>query len=81
MCDNKTVNGVFREGGYSEYASLRTEAAVRIPEGIYAAEAAPLLCAGVTVFNGIRRMKIEGGETIAVQGLGKVVFWILLGKD
>lgn len=33
-------------------------------------EAAPLLCAGVTVFNGIRQMKIPVGEVVAVQGLG-----------
>jgi D-arabinose 1-dehydrogenase-like Zn-dependent alcohol dehydrogenase len=34
------------------------------------AEMAPLLCAGVTVFNGIRQMHIRAGGTIAVQGLG-----------
>ena len=70
MCTNKTVNGVFREGGYGEYATLRSEAAVRIPKDIDAAEAAPLLCAGVTVFNGIRRMNVLSGDIVAVQGLG-----------
>jgi D-arabinose 1-dehydrogenase-like Zn-dependent alcohol dehydrogenase len=35
-----------------------------------AAQAAPLLCAGVTVFNGIRRMEILQGGVVAVQGLG-----------
>lgn len=71
MCDNKSINGVFRNGGYGEYATLRTEAAVRIPKDMDVAEAAPLLCAGVTVFNGMRRMQILGGETVAVQGLGE----------
>lgn len=70
MCDNKTVNGVFRNGGYGEYATLRTESAVRIPKEMDPAETAPLLCAGVTVFNGIRKMGIIGGETVAIQGLG-----------
>jgi D-arabinose 1-dehydrogenase-like Zn-dependent alcohol dehydrogenase len=46
MCHNKTINGVFREGGYGEYATLRTEAAVRIPKDADPAKAAPLLCAG-----------------------------------
>lgn len=71
MCDNKTVNGVFREGGYGEYATLRTEAAVRIPEDADPAEVAPLLCAGVTVFNGIRNVPhLQAGDTVAIQGLG-----------
>ena len=70
MCDNKTVNGVFRNGGYGEYATLRSEAAVRIPENLDPAEVAPLLCAGVTVFNGIRRLNVTSGEVVAIQGLG-----------
>jgi D-arabinose 1-dehydrogenase-like Zn-dependent alcohol dehydrogenase len=61
---------VFRNGGYAEYATLRSESGVRIPESVDAAEAAPLLCAGVTVFNSIRRMNITAGEVVAVQGLG-----------
>ncbi len=70
MCQNKAINGVTRDGGYGEYATLRTEAAVRIPEEADPAETAPLLCAGVTVFNGMRRMGIMAGDTVAIQGLG-----------
>lgn len=54
----------------AEYCVLRSEAAVPIPDGIDVAEAAPLLCAGVTVFNAIRQMKIIHGGTVAIQGLG-----------
>ncbi|KAK5187935.1 hypothetical protein LTR16_009143, partial [Cryomyces antarcticus] len=54
----------------AEYCLLRTEAAVRIPSDVDPAEFAPLLCAGVTVFNGIRQMKITAGDTVAIQGLG-----------
>ncbi|KAK3111467.1 hypothetical protein LTR53_013254 [Teratosphaeriaceae sp. CCFEE 6253] len=70
MCQNKSINGVFRDGGYGEYATLRTEAAVRIPEDADPATIAPLLCAGVTVFNGMRHMGITPGDIVAVQGLG-----------
>ncbi|KAH8901040.1 alcohol dehydrogenase [Thozetella sp. PMI_491] len=70
MCDNKAVNGITRDGGFAEYAALRAEAAVRIPRDVDPAEAAPLLCAGVTVFNGIRRLGIQHGDLVAVQGLG-----------
>jgi len=54
----------------AEYSTLRTEAAVRIPEGISAADYAPLLCAGVTTFNGIRRLNLMAGDIVAIQGLG-----------
>lgn len=47
MCDNKTINGVFREGGYGEYATIRSEAAVRVPKEMDPAKVAPLLCAGM----------------------------------
>ncbi|KAK8182097.1 chaperonin 10-like protein [Phyllosticta capitalensis] len=69
-CDNEEVNGVTRDGGYAEYATLRTEAAVAVPEELDPAEAAPFLCAGVTVFNSIRKMNIVHGDTVAIQGLG-----------
>ncbi|KAH6991302.1 chaperonin 10-like protein [Ilyonectria sp. MPI-CAGE-AT-0026] len=70
MCENAAVNGVNRDGGFAEYVLLRAEAVVRVPKEIDPADAAPLLCAGVTVFNGIRKLGIEQGALVAVQGLG-----------
>ncbi len=70
MCDNRAVNGVSRDGGYAEYVLLRAEAVVRVPKDMDPAQVAPLLCAGVTVFNGIRKLHIEQGDIVAVQGLG-----------
>ncbi|KAI9170747.1 Alcohol dehydrogenase-like protein [Paramyrothecium foliicola] len=69
-CDNAQVNGVSKDGGYAEYALLRSEAVVNVPRDMDPADAAPLLCAGVTVFNGIRKMNIEQGNIVAIQGLG-----------
>lgn len=54
----------------AEYCTLQSEAAVRIPTDLDPAEAAPLLCAGVTLFNSVRNMKIIPGDIVAVQGLG-----------
>ncbi|KAI4169542.1 MAG: hypothetical protein LQ343_005622 [Gyalolechia ehrenbergii] len=70
MCKNATVNGVFRDGGYAEYCTLRSEAAVSVPPDVDPAAYCPLLCAGVTVFNSMRQQHIPPGETVAVQGLG-----------
>ncbi|KAJ4258953.1 hypothetical protein NW762_008041 [Fusarium torreyae] len=69
-CENGTINGVTRNGGYAEFCLLREEAVVRVPVDLDPAEAAPLLCAGVTVFNGIRKMEIAQGSLVAIQGLG-----------
>lgn len=70
ICDNEKINGVSHDGGYAEYVLLREEAVVRVPADLDAAQAAPLLCAGVTVFNSIRKMHVEQGNLVAVQGVG-----------
>ncbi len=43
--------GVFRDGGYAEYVTLRSEAITLVPEDMDPAEVAPLLCAGITTFS------------------------------
>lgn len=70
MCENEAINGVTRNGGYAEYVLIRSESGVKVPDGVDAASYAPLLCAGVTVFNSMRQMNIPPGETVAIQGLG-----------
>ena len=49
---------------------LRTEAAVRLHKGIDPVKYAPLLCAGVTVFNSLRQQHVTSGDLVAVSGLG-----------
>lgn len=70
MCDLGIVNGVTKNGGYAQYCILRAEAGVRIPTHVRAADYAPILCAGVTVFNAMRQMNVQPGSTVAIQGLG-----------
>jgi D-arabinose 1-dehydrogenase-like Zn-dependent alcohol dehydrogenase len=70
MCQNGAVNGVSKDGGYAEYVLLRTEAVVRVPTGVDPVEYAPILCAGITVFNSIRKLSVPPGELVAIQGLG-----------
>ncbi|KAJ3019436.1 hypothetical protein HKX48_002079 [Thoreauomyces humboldtii] len=69
-CVKGTVNGIFRDGGYAEYALLRREAVAAIPEGPDGAEIAPLLCAGVTTFASLRSSNAKAGEVVAVSGIG-----------
>ncbi|KAL4994880.1 chaperonin 10-like protein [Aspergillus recurvatus] len=70
MCDSQVINGETKDGGYAEYCLLNAEAAVRVPAHLSAAKYAPILCAGVSVFNSIRHMNVPVGETVAIQGLG-----------
>jgi D-arabinose 1-dehydrogenase-like Zn-dependent alcohol dehydrogenase len=70
MCQNGAVNGVTKDGGYAEYVLLRIEAVVKAPTDVDPVEYAPILCAGITVFNSIRKLKITPGDIVAVQGLG-----------
>lgn len=50
--------------------AARAQALAPIPEEISFAEAAPLLCAGITTFNSLRNSGARGGDLVAVQGLG-----------
>ncbi|TPX10059.1 uncharacterized protein E0L32_001256 [Thyridium curvatum] len=70
MCDNAVINGETKAGGYAEYCILRAEATARVPEDVDAAAYAPVLCAGLSVFNSLRHMNLSPGDTVAVQGLG-----------
>jgi D-arabinose 1-dehydrogenase-like Zn-dependent alcohol dehydrogenase len=69
-CENEKVTGINFDGGYSEYMIAPAEAVAAIPENLPAADAAPLLCAGITVFNAMRNAGIRSGDTVAVQGIG-----------
>lgn len=54
----------------AEYCTLRSEAAVSVPADVDPAAYCPLLCAGVTVFNSMRKQHVLPGEIVAIQGLG-----------
>jgi D-arabinose 1-dehydrogenase-like Zn-dependent alcohol dehydrogenase len=69
-CEKGKVTGVTHDGGYAEYAVVPAESVARIPDGLDAAEAGPLLCAGITTFNALRNSGARPGDTVAVLGIG-----------
>jgi D-arabinose 1-dehydrogenase-like Zn-dependent alcohol dehydrogenase len=70
-CENlNLVTGITSDGGYGEYMIARAEAVALVPEGLSAADAAPLMCAGVTTFNALRNSGGRPGDLVAVFGLG-----------
>jgi D-arabinose 1-dehydrogenase-like Zn-dependent alcohol dehydrogenase len=69
-CANGKICGISYDGGYQEYMVCPWEAAARIPDALDAADAAPLLCAGITTFNSLRNSGARPGDVVAVQGIG-----------
>ncbi|HSO34555.1 MAG TPA: alcohol dehydrogenase [Labilithrix sp.] len=69
-CEKAKVTGISFDGGYAEYAVVPEAAVARIPDALDAADAGPLLCAGVTTYNALRNSGARPGDTVAVQGIG-----------
>jgi D-arabinose 1-dehydrogenase-like Zn-dependent alcohol dehydrogenase len=64
------ITGVTHDGGYAQYLVADATGLAKVPEGLSAVEAAPLMCAGVTTFNALRHAGGGPGEVAAVLGLG-----------
>ncbi len=69
-CRNQKITGISYDGGYQQYMVAPAEALVSIPDGLDDVDATPLLDAGVTTFNALRRSGAMPGDLVAVQGLG-----------
>ena len=69
-CAHLKITGISSDGGYAEYMVAPVEAVARMPESLDPAEAAPLLCAGITTFNSLRHSGALPGDLVAVQGIG-----------
>jgi D-arabinose 1-dehydrogenase-like Zn-dependent alcohol dehydrogenase len=70
ICVNLKVCGISYDGGYAEYMVAPVEAVASMPESLDAAEAGPLMCAGVTTFNALRHSGALPSDLVAVQGIG-----------
>lgn len=64
------VPGVSYDGGYADYMIAPVEALALIPDELSAVEAGPLMCAGITTFNSLRKSGAQPGETVAILGIG-----------
>jgi threonine dehydrogenase-like Zn-dependent dehydrogenase len=64
------MSGVHHDGGYAESVIAIPSGLASIPDNFGSADAAPMLCAGVTMFNALRRSSAEPGDLVAVQGVG-----------
>ena len=69
-CPNLKVPGISYDGGYAQYMVAPVDALVAIPDSLSDVDAAPLLCAGITTFDALRRSGALPGDLVVVQGIG-----------
>jgi alcohol dehydrogenase, propanol-preferring len=70
LCVRQKVTGVSVDGGYAEFMKAPASHALKIPDGLSSVDAAPLFCAGVTVYRALKQARISGGQRVAVFGIG-----------
>jgi propanol-preferring alcohol dehydrogenase len=69
-CRNQEFTGIHSDGGYAEVMIAKATGLVRIPDDLSSADAAPLLCAGLTTFNALRNAPARAGDLVGVLGIG-----------
>src|ERR1700740_2997916 len=69
-CAKQQITGVTVDGGYAEFVKAPASHALKIPDGLSCIDAAPLFCAGVTVYRALNHARIQPGQRLAVFGVG-----------
>jgi propanol-preferring alcohol dehydrogenase len=70
LCDNPTFTGYTVNGGYAEYALVRSDFVYPLPSGLDNTHIAPLLCAGIIGFRSLRVAGTQPGERVGLFGFG-----------
>ncbi len=70
VCPEAQFGGYTKNGGFAEYLLADPNYVAHIPEGLSSAEAAPLICAGVTTYKGIKQTEAKPGQWVVISGVG-----------
>jgi propanol-preferring alcohol dehydrogenase len=70
ICPAETFTGYNTNGAFAEYLLADPNYVAHIPTGLSPQEAAPIICAGVTSYKGIKQTEAKPGEWLAVSGIG-----------
>lgn len=70
LCDTQSNGGYSVDGGFAEYVIADSRYVAHFPPGINFTAMAPIICAGVTVYKGIKETDVKPGEWIAISGIG-----------
>ena len=69
-CQNQEFTGIQHDGGYAEVMIAKASGLISVPDALSSADAAPLLCAGLTTFSALRDSPAKAGDLVAVLGIG-----------
>jgi alcohol dehydrogenase, propanol-preferring len=69
-CQNQEFTGIQHDGGYAEVMIAKASGLISVPDTLSSADAAPLLCAGLTTFSALRDSPAKTGDLVAVLGIG-----------
>lgn len=70
LCEAQRCSGYSVNGAFAEYAIGAAAYVGRIPDALDFVSAAPILCAGVTTYKGIKETEARPGEWLAISGIG-----------
>jgi propanol-preferring alcohol dehydrogenase len=70
LCCDQQNTGYSVNGGFADYVLADPDYVGHLPDGLAFAPAAPVLCAGVTVYKGLKETETKPGETVAIVGIG-----------
>jgi propanol-preferring alcohol dehydrogenase len=70
ICPSAEATGYTRDGGYAEYIVTRADFVVAIPENVDLVRIAPILCAGVTTYRGLKNGRAQPGQYVGIVGVG-----------
>jgi propanol-preferring alcohol dehydrogenase len=70
LCDAQQMTGYTVNGGYAEYVLADPGYVGRLPANVGFSEIAPVLCAGVTVYKGLKVLDCKPGDWVAISGIG-----------
>jgi propanol-preferring alcohol dehydrogenase len=70
LCESQQNTGYSVDGGYAEFVRADANYVGRLPDGIDFGPAAPVLCAGVTVYKGLKELEAKPGDWVAISGIG-----------
>lgn len=70
VCSNNKVSGYYTPGTFQQYVLGPADYVTPIPDGLDSAEAAPMLCAGVTVYAALKKGNVSGGDFVVILGAG-----------
>lgn len=70
VCASAQFGGYTRDGGFAEYIVADPDYVAHIPANLTSAAAAPLICAGITSYKGLKETRARPGQWVVVSGIG-----------